>query len=124
MLEAKNSTMGADGRGEADEIAQLEQAKEQVVKALQRDAKVKERDLYDRLVKQARAPDGCLYANSEEASGAEHMRAQFVETAAGFTQLPPALRQAAASQLEYHSFNGLFPEIHRAWMTIDHMLFL
>ena len=33
-------------------------------------------------------------------------------------------KQAASEQLEYHMFMGLFPQIHRAWMTIDHMLFL
>ena len=38
--------------------------------------------------------------------------------------MPLALKQAASEQLEYHMFMGLFPQIHRAWMTIDHMLFL
>ena len=36
----------------------------------------------------------------------------------------PNPNQAASEQLEYHMFMGLFPQIHRAWMTIDHMLFL
>jgi hypothetical protein len=32
--------------------------------------------------------------------------------------------QAATDQLEYHCFMGIFPEIRRAWMTIDHIFFL
>lgn len=36
---------------------------------------------------------------------------------------PPRL-QAATNQLEYHCFMGIFPSIKRAWMTIDHILFL
>eukprot|EP00966_Prymnesium_polylepis_P079457 1841571-Prymnesium_polylepis.1 len=35
----------------------------------------------------------------------------------------PAI-QAATDHLEYHCFMGLFPAIQRAWMTIDHILFL
>ena len=38
--------------------------------------------------------------------------------------MPAALKQAAAQLEYYHTFSGLFPQIHRAWMTIDHILFL
>ena len=38
---------------------------------------------------------------------------------------PSPLTSTAGSALRrYHMFMGLFPQIHRAWMTIDHMLFL
>ncbi|EOD33461.1 hypothetical protein EMIHUDRAFT_253130, partial [Emiliania huxleyi CCMP1516] len=47
-----------------------------------------------------------------------------MEAPGGFAPMPAALKQAATEQLEYHMFVGLFPEIHRAWLTIDHMLFL
>ena len=40
------------------------------------------------------------------------------------TQMPAALKQAAAQLEYYHTFSGVFPQIHRAWMTIDHILFL
>ena len=109
--------------GELD-VSKLEQAKEHIVKALQRDSKVESRDLYNRLVTQSRAQEGCLYTPCEADAAALHLRPQFTPAPGGFTQMPPALRQAAGSQLEYHSFNGLYPQIHRAWMTIDHMIFL
>ena len=104
----------------------LERARELVSKAAQRDAKVPDRDLYDHLLKQARTggPDGCLYTECQPAALSMHKRPQFELAAGGFTQMPLALKQAASEQLEYHMFMGLFPQIHRAWMTIDHMLFL
>ena len=104
----------------------LEKARELVSKAAQRDAKVADRDLYDRLLKQARAggPDGCLYSECQPSALSMHKRPQFELVPGGFTQMPLALKQAASEQLEYHMFMGLFPQIHRAWMTIDHMLFL
>ena len=163
----------------------LEKARELVGKAAQRDAKVADRDLYDRLLKQARAggpaagskcprpqqpvrpqylqrpaarlggeplpfgckssrgepaavapvparphpfdrpgPDGCLYSECQPSALSMHKRPQFELVPGGFTQMPLALKQAASEQLEYHMFMGLFPQIHRAWMTIDHMLFL
>ena len=103
----------------------LEKAKESIERAITRDAKVSERDLYDRLLKQARQPtDGWLYEDASAESTCVHKRPAMSLTPGGFTQIPAALKQAA-SQLEYyHSFTGVFPEIHRAWMTIDHILFL
>ena len=110
----------------ASQRQQLEKARELVSKAAQRDGKVTDRDLYDWLLKQARAggPDGCLYTECQPSAQSMHTRPQFELVPGGFTQMPLALKQAASEQLEYHMFMGLFPQIHRAWMTIDHMLFL
>ena len=112
------------------EEATLEAARELVNQSAIRDAKVKDRDLHDRLQKQTHARGstgdqlGCSYMACTQATLTMHKRPQFELTAGGYTQMPLALKQAASEQLEYHMFMGLFPQIHRAWMTIDHMLFL
>ena len=79
----------------------LEAAREQIAKLIQRDAKVKdETDLYNRLLKQARANEGLF-----EPCDAElplHKQPQFMEAPGGFAPMPAALKQAATEQLEYH----------------------
>jgi hypothetical protein len=72
---------------------------------------------------QARTNEGCMY-EACESDAPLHKQPQFVPAPGGFTAMPAALKQAATDQLEYHMFVGLFPEMHRAWMTIDHMLFI
>ena len=104
--------------------AMVERAAEHVGKVLAKDAKVSERDLHDRLLKQARMQENLLYDEASADSPEVHRRPALAEAPGGFTQMPAALRQAA-SQLEYyHTFSGLFPQIGRAWMSIDHILFL
>ena len=79
----------------------LEAAREQIAKLIQRDAKVKdETDLYNRLLKQARANEALF-----EPCDAElplHKQPQFMEAPGGFAPMPAALKQAATEQLEYH----------------------
>ena len=114
----------------AAQQAQLHQARDLVSNAVQRDAKVKGRDLHERVAKQTKVREssgdvlGCSYTACTPAALLMHKRPQFEFVAGGYTQMPLALKQAASEQLEYHMFMGLFPQIHRAWMTIDHMLFL
>ena len=92
----------------------IEKAAEHISKVLERDVKVTNRDLQDRLLKQARTGDE-PYGYEEASRDAPEVHKQPVlsETPGGFTQMPAALKQAA--QLEYHhTFSGIFPQIHRA----------
>ncbi len=108
----------------ASEKASLEKAKEQIAKSLVADANVRDRDLHDRLKLQSRSPEGSLYQEASRDAPGVHQRPAIVEAPGGFTQIPAALKQAAA-QLDYHhTFSGVFPQIHRAWMSFDHILFL
>ena len=107
----------------ADKAAE-EKAKEHVIKTMQRDAKVSERDMHNRLLKQARMQENLLYDEASSDAPAVHRRPVLTEAPGGFTQMPAALKQAAAQLEYYHTFSGVFPAIHRAWMTIDHILFL
>lgn len=108
----------------------LEAARSEVSNLAERDAKVKGRDLFERIEKQTKVRGsggdqlGCSYTMCTPMAPQMHKRPQFELAAGGYTQMPLALKQAASEQLEYHMFMGLFPQIHRAWMTIDHMLFL
>ena len=104
--------------------AHLEKAAEHVTKVLSKDAKVSDRDLHDRLLKQARMQENLLYDEASRDAAEVHKRPALSEAPGGFTQMPAALKQAAAQLEYYHTFSGLFPQIHRAWMTIDHILFL
>ena len=104
--------------------ASLEKASDHITKLLQKDAKVAERDLHDRLLKQARMQENLLYDEASKDAAEVHKRPALAEAPGGFTQMPAALKQAAATLEYYHTFSGLFPQIHRAWMTIDHILFL
>ena len=108
----------------ATDKAHLEKATEHVTKVLKDDAKVSTRDLQERLLKQARMQEHLLYDEASRDAAEVHKRPALSEAPGGFTQMPAALRQAAAQLEYYHTFSGLFPEIHRAWMTIDHVLFL
>jgi len=102
----------------------LEKAKEQLTKVLQRDAKVVDRDLADVFQKQARTNEGCMYDDTNKDAPAMHKRPALVEVPGGFVPMPTSLKQAASDRLEYHCFMGVFTGIRRAWMTIDHILFL
>ena len=89
-------------------VATLEAARELVNQSAIRDAKVKDRDLHDRLQKQTHARNstndqlGCSYMACTQAALTMHKRPQFELTAGGYTQMPLALKQAASEQLEYH----------------------
>ena len=100
----------------------LEKSRAVVSKRIASDGKVAERDLYDRLLKQVRMPDA--YEETQSSAAAMHLRPPITEAPGGFTQMPEPLKKMAAQCEYYHTFSGLFPEIRRAWMTIDHMLFL
>ena len=84
----------------ADKSA-LEKSLEQVAKTRARDANVMERDLLDRLVKQARMPSvNALYEEASKDAPAVHNRPALVEAPGGFTQMPAALKQAAAPEFK------------------------
>ena len=108
----------------AADKASLERSTEHITKVLTKDAKVSERDLHDRLLKQARMQENLLYDEAARDGPDAHKRPALSEAPGGFTQMPAALKQAAAQLEYYHTFSGIFPQIHRAWMTIDHILFL
>jgi nuclear pore complex protein Nup155 len=105
------------------EKEKLADSRKQVAKVLERDANLSDRDLYDRLLKQARMPEQDMYEEKLADNALIHQRPAFSEVPGGYTPMPAALQQAAQGEY-YHSFQGLFPQIHRAWMTIDHMLYL
>ena len=103
----------------------VERAAEHIIKVHANDAKIKDRDLQDRLLKQARTMQAeALYEEASADAPEVHKRPALAERPGGFTQMPAALKQAAAQSEYYHTFSGIFPQIHRAWMTIDHVLFL
>jgi len=105
------------------EKEKLADSRKQVAKVLERDANLSDRDLYDRLLKQARMPEQDMYEEKLADNALIHQRPAFSEVPGGYTPMPAALQQAAQGEY-YHSFQGLFPQIHRAWMTIDHVLYL
>jgi nuclear pore complex protein Nup155 len=105
------------------EKEKLAESRKQVAKVLERDANLSDRDLYDRLLKQARMLEQNLYEEKLADNALIHQRPAFSEVPGGYTPMPAALQQAAQGEY-YHSFQGLFPQIHRAWMTIDHVLYL
>ena len=108
----------------ADKSA-IEKSLEHVSKIRSHDLKVSEHDLHDRFLKQARMPSvSALYDETSRDSPVLHRRPSLVEVPRGFTHIPAALKQAAAQLEYYHTFSGIFTQIRRAWMTIDHMLFL
>ena len=118
------SAMSSAATAAASTRASIERAAECVTKVIASDSKIKDRDLHDRLLKQARMKATQLYEEAAADAAEVHRRPALAEAPGGFTQMPAALKQAA-SQLEYyHTFSGVFPQIHRAWMTIDHILFL
>ena len=100
--------------------ATLEAARELVNQSAIRDAKVKDRDLHDRLQKQTHARGstgdqlGCSYMACTQATLTMHKRPQFELTAGGYTQMPLALKQAASEQLEYHMRARGLQKGHRA----------
>ena len=116
--------MLAPGALSAADKSHLEKSKEVVAKVLEQDAKIQHRDLHDHLLTQARKSDSTQYEEASRDAPAVHRRPAFWEAPGGFTQMPAALKQAAAQLEYYHTFSGVFPQIHRAWMTIDHILFL
>ena len=124
MSASGSSVVGAGAHLSHAQRVRLEHAADLASKALSRDAKVKERDLHERLLKQARAHDGALYELCESEAAPPHKRPRFVHAPSGFIGLPAALKRAVSQQLEGYTFSGLFPEIHRAWITIDKTLFI
>jgi nuclear pore complex protein Nup155 len=106
------------------EKEKLAESRKQVAKVLERDANISGRDLFDRLLRQARMQEQELYEEKLADNALIRQRpASFSEVPGGYTPMPAALQQAAQGEY-YHSFQGLFPQIHRAWMTIDHVLYL
>lgn len=102
----------------------IESAAEHVTRQYSKDAKISERDLHDRLLKQARMEESQLYEEASRDAPVMHRRPALTEAPGGFTQMPAALKQATRQLEYYHTFSGVFPQIHRAWTTIDHVLFL
>jgi hypothetical protein len=113
------------------EKEKLAESRKQVAKVLERDANLSDRDLYDRLLKQARMPEQDMYEEKLADNPLIHQRPAFSEVPGGYTPMPAALQQAAQGEY-YHSFQGLqiplsvlavvgvhraFPNLRRAWIV-------
>ena len=108
----------ANSRAMSESRMSIERAAEHVTRQYSKDAKISERDLHDRLLKQARMEESQLYEEASRDAPVMHKRPALTEAPGGFTQMPAALKQATRQLEYYHTFSGVFPQIHRAWTTI------